>query len=133
MTQSTTIRIAAALITDQHGHALLVRKRNSAYFMQPGGKPETGETPAQALIRELQEELNITLDEQNLIPLGTFTDRAINEPGCELIAEVFRVSFTQRELTPAAEIEEVIWLDPALAATVTLAPLTRDQLLPLLS
>ena len=133
MSPSKTIRIAAALITDQRDHALLVRKRNSAYFMQPGGKPETGETPAQALIRELQEELNIVLDEQSLTPVGTFIDRAINEPGCELIAEVFRVSFTQRELTPAAEIEEVIWLDPALAATVTLAPLTRDQLLPLLS
>ena len=46
------IIIAAAIITDSQGRCLLVRKRGTEYFMQPGGKPEIGETPHAALIRE---------------------------------------------------------------------------------
>ncbi len=48
------IIIAAAIITDSQGRCLLVRKRGTEYFMQPGGKPEIGETPHAALIRELE-------------------------------------------------------------------------------
>jgi len=43
------IRIAAALLTDARGRLLLVRKRGTAWFMQPGGKIEPGEQPFDAL------------------------------------------------------------------------------------
>ena len=46
------------MITDGQGRCLLVRKRGTEYFMQPGGKPEIGEASEAALIRELEEELN---------------------------------------------------------------------------
>jgi len=42
---STHIRIVAAVVTDQSGRVLLVRKRRTIYFMQPGGKVEQRETP----------------------------------------------------------------------------------------
>ncbi len=35
----SAIRIAAALITRADGRVLLVRKRGTALFLQPGGKP----------------------------------------------------------------------------------------------
>jgi 8-oxo-dGTP pyrophosphatase MutT (NUDIX family) len=40
-----TIRIAAALIDDDSGRMLLVRKAGTPWFMQAGGKIEPGETP----------------------------------------------------------------------------------------
>lgn len=46
-----TIRIAAAVITDDAGRYLLVRKRDTTAFMQAGGKIEPGEdraTPSSA-------------------------------------------------------------------------------------
>ena len=51
------IRIAAAVVTDMAGRSLLVRKRGSTIFMQPGGKIESGESALDALTRELREEI----------------------------------------------------------------------------
>lgn len=53
------IRIVAAVILDDRGRALLVRKHGARRFIQPGGKPEPGEAPLQALARELHEELGV--------------------------------------------------------------------------
>ncbi|MEG3116194.1 NUDIX domain-containing protein [Salinicola sp. 4072] len=58
---SHTLKIAAAIIVDDEARLLLVRKRGSRYFMQAGGKIDTGETPAEALAREVSEELGVTL------------------------------------------------------------------------
>ena len=40
---SGTIEIVAALIRDRAGRVLLVRKRGTTAFMQPGGKRDSGE------------------------------------------------------------------------------------------
>ena len=50
----TTIRIAAALLIGSDGQTLLVRKRGTQAFMQPGGKIDAGEQPVEALARELR-------------------------------------------------------------------------------
>jgi 8-oxo-dGTP pyrophosphatase MutT (NUDIX family) len=49
----TGLRIAAALLIREDGHTLLVRKRGTTSFMQPGGKIDPGETAQRALVREL--------------------------------------------------------------------------------
>jgi 8-oxo-dGTP diphosphatase len=51
MNPQGVIRIAAALIRRADGRTLLVRKYNTATFMQPGGKIEAAEEPAAALCR----------------------------------------------------------------------------------
>ena len=55
------IRIAASLIVNSAGRVLLVRKRGTTAFMQAGGKIEPHESAAQALTRELEEELGIRI------------------------------------------------------------------------
>lgn len=59
--QPPIIHIATALIFNDKGQTLLVRKKGSRFFMQAGGKIDAEETPAQALARELKEELGITV------------------------------------------------------------------------
>jgi len=55
--ETGTIRIVAALIRDEAGRVLLVRKRGTTAFMQPGGKRDPGEDDMAALAREIAEEL----------------------------------------------------------------------------
>ncbi|MGE7994377.1 NUDIX hydrolase [Pseudomonas sp. NPDC089554] len=125
-----TIRIAAALLVDPAGRTLLVRKRGTQAFMQPGGKIDAGETPAAALVRELHEELGLQVDAQQAVYLGQFSAPAANEPGFEVQCELFRVDSSDA-VAPAAEIEEVLWLAADEAPARVLAPLTRDVILPL--
>ena len=128
---STTIRIAAAIILDDAGRTLLVRKRGTTAFMQAGGKIEGTESPAEALRRELHEELGLALPDLAPEHLGQFNAPAANEPGHLVVAEIFLLHLAAPDLHPAAEIAEAVWIDPAHTPAIELAPLTRDQILPL--
>ena len=128
--QPPPIRIAAALLTDAAGRLLLVRKRGTLAFMQPGGKIEPQEDPVAALVRELGEELGLAVPASALRPVGRFTAPAANEPGFTVEAELFAITTTARPV-PAAEIEEIRWVEPAMAEDLPLAPLTRHHVLPL--
>ncbi|MCL6308549.1 NUDIX domain-containing protein [Pseudomonas syringae] len=124
------IRIAAALLIGADGRTLLVRKRGTQAFMQPGGKIEPGEPAPQALARELEEELGLIVDPAQALFLGEFTAAAANEPGFEVNCQLYEVR-TDAQAVPAAEIEEVLWVDAHSHAGLQLAPLTRDLILPL--
>jgi 8-oxo-dGTP diphosphatase len=126
---SKTIRIAAALLIEPNGQTLLVRKRGTQAFMQPGGKIDAGEKPAEALARELHEELGLIIEPSDAVYLGNFSAPAVNEPGYTVEADLFQVTIDE-PVSPAAEIEEVRWIDPATDGDLILAPLTRDLILP---
>lgn len=127
---SKIIHIAAALLLDAQGRTLLVRKRGTTAFMQPGGKIEAHERPVEALARELFEELGLAIDAPQAEYLGQFSAPAANEPGFEVRAELFRVH-SAAAVQPAAEIEEACWVDIDQVGHLELAPLTRDLILPL--
>lgn len=123
------IRIVAAVILDERNHALVVRKRGTTSFMQPGGKIEPGEQPFDALVREVREELGVGID-GSARALGRFEADAANEPGHVVDAELFLVSL-DGEPRPQAEIEAMAWIDPHAPGDIELAPLTRDTVLAL--
>ncbi|HEX8467170.1 MAG TPA: NUDIX domain-containing protein [Allosphingosinicella sp.] len=124
------ISIVAAIVVNSAGETLLVRKRGTAAFMQPGGKLANGETNLLALERELTEELGCGLERESCRPLGAYSAPAANEPGWTVEAELFAVTLTG-DVCPSAEIEEAVWIDPDVEPSVPLAPLTRCYALPL--
>ncbi len=130
MTDRATITVTALCLIDDRGRLLLVRKRGTTLFMQPGGKPEQGETPAQTGVRELAEELGLAVRPGDLTLLGTWRGPAANEADTLLVATVFLCPLTAGPL-PAAEIEEIAWLDLEDAAgRRDLAPLLTDFVIP---
>jgi 8-oxo-dGTP diphosphatase len=75
---SLLLVVAVALI-DADGRVLIGRRQQGkhlgGYWEFPGGKVDPGERPEEALIRELREELGITVKEACLAPL-TFASHA---------------------------------------------------------
>jgi 8-oxo-dGTP diphosphatase len=55
-----------------------------------------------------------------------------NEPGWRVRAAMYEVAVTG-DIVPKAEIDAMMWIDPAAPADIPLAPLTRDHVLPLAS
>ncbi|MDQ0644733.1 NUDIX hydrolase [Microbacterium murale] len=125
------IHVSAAIIHDEDGRVLVVRKHGTTKFMQPGGKPEAGENAAQTLARELDEELGLKVDEAGLRPLGRFISAAANEPGHRVVADAFALTIEADTVTVQAELAELRWITPADLDTLPLAPLSVEHLLPL--
>lgn len=124
------ISVVAALIRDEEGRVLLVRKRGTAAFMQPGGKRDVGETDVAALSREIVEELGCRVDQNTARSLGIFECAAANEPGYQVRAAVYAVN-VEGAIRPQAEIDQIVWVNPQALPDLPLAPLTRDHVLPL--
>ena len=68
------VHVSAVALVDVDGRVLLAQrpegKPMAGLWEFPGGKIESGETPEQALIRELQEELAIDTAESCLAPIA---------------------------------------------------------------
>ncbi|NNU58854.1 NUDIX hydrolase [Ochrobactrum soli] len=108
-----TIRISAAIIRDEAGRFLLVRKRGSAIFFQPGGKIDADEQPEIALIREIEEELGIRIDASQLRYAAKMSAPAANEVEATVEAELFHVTLRDDQVPVASsEIEELLWNPP---------------------
>ena len=122
------IHVVAAVVLDERNNVLVVRKQGTTAFMQPGGKIERGETPVQALRREIAEELGAGIVADSVRPLGHHDAAAANEPGYRVAAELFLVELDGPP-TPAAEIAELAWIHPDAPGDIDLAPLTRDIVL----
>ena len=127
-TPTKVIHIAAAVVTDDAGRLLVVRKRGTTAFMQPGGKIDAGESASAALRREISEELGVTVVEGSVHHLGTHVAPAANEPDHLVHADLFRVKL-RGEPRAGAEIDELSWIDPLAPGAIELAPLTEHTVL----
>jgi 8-oxo-dGTP diphosphatase len=123
------IRIVAAIAMNREGRMLMVRKRGTAAFMLPGGKPGAGEGAVEALEREVLEELDCGLDRAACRSLGVFRAPAANEPGFTVEGELFSVSL-EGEPRPWGEIDEMLWVDPDGVLPDPIAQLARMHALP---
>lgn len=127
---SKVLDIVTAVIRDEAGRMLLVRKRGTAIFMKPGGKRDGGEDDLTALARELDEELGCRLVSATL--LGRFCAPAANEAGFTVQSATY-LAIVEGEIAAQAEIEELAWIDPAAPpAGMALAPLLKDEVIPAL-
>lgn len=121
------ITVAAAVICNAENQLLLVRKRNTAFFMQVGGKLEPNEAPEATLLREIAEEIGVQGQIQQFI--GRFETPAANEADHLLISYVYLIKIDQAPQIQA-EIAEMRWIDLGIEEQTWLAPLTTEVVLP---
>lgn len=127
------LKVSAVCVYDLDGRLLTVRKQGTTKFMHPGGKPEPGESAAEAGSRELAEEVGLDIPAPDLALLGVWTGRAANESNTDIEATVFTApgQWAADSVVAAAEIAELRWMDVAAAADFPdLAPLLTDYVLP---
>jgi uncharacterized protein (TIGR00730 family) len=123
-----TIRIVAALIQDKANRVLLVRKKGTRAFMQPGGKLLPSEPPLAALDRELREELGCAVRPGSQLFQGV---RRKRQTSADASWKRICTGGPARQRQCGAEIEEAIWIDPGRPRQLELAPLTREAVWPL--
>lgn len=129
------IVVSAVVLRDEAGRILTVRKRGTDRFMLPGGKPEPGETPLETAVREVGEELQITINPDDLALIGVVRAAAANEAGFQVEGTTYRAlsPVVADDLAAAAEIEEIRWLDVTVEPLPDdLAPMLVEQVLPML-
>jgi 8-oxo-dGTP diphosphatase len=123
-------KAAGVIIKDRK--LLVTRSKQKLVFMSPGGKIEPGESPIQALIRELNEELQIKVEEKDLSPLKTFTAPASGNEQDQLIMDVFMINHFEGNPTPDNEIEEVAWISTSFPKQMKIGSIFEHEVIPLL-
>lgn len=115
---SSLVEVAAAvLIRPDNSFLLACRpagKPYAGYWEFPGGKIEAGESPLQALTRELDEELGITIRQAT-----PWLTRIFNYPHATVRLRFYRVTDWQGEPTPR-ERQQFAWQR---AKNITVSPL----------
>jgi len=106
------ILVAACALIDPDGRVLIAQRpagRPMAGLWEfPGGKVETGERPEETLIRELKEEIGITVNEACLAPL-TFASHSY--PDFHLLMPLY-VCRRWNGTVAAQEGQKLAWVKP---------------------
>ena len=101
-----TVRVVAAVIRSQD--KIFATARGYGEFKGqwefPGGKIEPGETPQEALVREIQEELDVKIEVGDLIDTIEY-----DYPSFHLSMDCFWCNITEGEIT-LKEAENARWL-----------------------
>lgn len=90
---------------------LSTRSYGKDKYYIPGGKREIGETDEQTLIREIQEELNVTVDSKTLQYIGTFEAQSHGHAEGVIVKMTCYSGQYSGELKASSEIEEIKWLN----------------------
>ena len=116
-------RIVVAAAVENDGRLLAARRSAPASLAGgwelPGGKVEPGEDPAQALVRELREELALDVVVLGGIdgPIGG--DWALDDSS---VLRVMRCRIERGDPAPGVAHDEVRWLDPHQLESVAWLP-----------
>jgi 8-oxo-dGTP diphosphatase len=90
-----------------------VRAGDSDAFYLPGGKPEPGETDAEAAAREVLEEVGLDVDPATLRPFVTIDAPAHNRPPGTRVRLVCFTGAADGTPAAASEIAELGWFTSA--------------------
>ena len=111
MTSTSLIKLpTAGLLVIKNNKLLLAFSRNKKAWYLPGGKVDSGETSRQALIREIKEELNVTLQAGLLKFYCHITAPAYGEKNMIMEQDCYLYEL-DGDIIASSEIEAVAYFD----------------------
>ena len=108
---------SALLFTDSAGRVLLVEPTYKDYWEIPGGSVEADESPYDAVVRELKEELGMSVVPGRLLVVDWVPPRPGRTEGVMFIFDggLLEQSQTERILLPPEELRSWAWCTPEVA------------------
>jgi ADP-ribose pyrophosphatase YjhB (NUDIX family) len=117
-----------AVVVDDGGRLLLIRRSDSGLYAIPGGAVELGETLTQAVRREVMEETGIDVEVTGLVGVYSDPEHVIEFSDGEVRQE-FSVCFrgvpTGGRLRTSSESTEVLWVAPEALGGLDIHPSIR--------
>jgi 8-oxo-dGTP diphosphatase len=111
MTEVESFTVVAAVIRDADDRVLLTRRPQGRHmgglWEFPGGKVRDGEAPARALVRELVEELGVSVEVGSPITLAVH-----EEPGLRILLLFYAATIVDGEPRPR-EGQAIAWVPRA--------------------
>ena len=100
-----------AFIEIKDGKILSTKSKGKTTYYIPGGKRENGESDIQTLIREVAEELSVTIIPNTAEYIGTFSAQSDGaKEGIQVIMTCYKAKYSGN-IRANSEIEEIKWLN----------------------
>jgi 8-oxo-dGTP pyrophosphatase MutT (NUDIX family) len=123
---SSLYRVAVKAVIVKNHALLLVKERDDDWWSLPGGGIDHGETPSQALIRELVEELGIDPAGIRMNPQIIAATTALASSPIPRASLFFEVSLPGESFEPTTDVETSGWFSMEEVKHLPLSPFTGN-------
>ncbi len=112
---NSVVPSVTAVVRDERGYILLIHKTDNDLWALPGGGHDVGESVAQTVIREVEEETGISVTVEDIVGLYTDPEHVMAYDDGE-VRQQFSICFHARPtggtLRTSSESKEVRWVSP---------------------
>ncbi|WP_165985019.1 NUDIX domain-containing protein [Streptomyces sp. YIM 98790] len=125
---NSVVPSVTAVVQDDEGRLLLIHKTDNDRWALPGGGHDIGESIAQTVIREVEEETGIRVTVEGVIGLYTDPQHVMAYDDGE-VRQQFSICFRARpvggSVRTSSESKEVRWVEPADLGKLDIHPSMR--------
>jgi 8-oxo-dGTP pyrophosphatase MutT (NUDIX family) len=123
---------ANAIVVNDMGEILMIRRTDNGNWAVPGGGMDLGESITDTAIRETREETGIDCQITGLVGIYTNPRHVIRYTSNDEVRQEFSIVFTARptggELRTSSESSDAQWVAPAAAAALQMHPSMRERI-----
>ncbi|MCE2930693.1 MAG: NUDIX hydrolase [Vampirovibrionales bacterium] len=116
-----TLKVRSAVVVFHEGRLLLMRQNSKPFWVLPGGTLEEGESIAICAVRELDEEVGMTVSLVGMLTVSEFADAKRHVVDVTFLG-TYEAGATSWEAPYPENIDDVAWVDEAEFKALSLKP-----------
>jgi mutator protein MutT len=129
--KSDIYKAAGIIIKDRK--ILVEKDSDKEFFISPGGKLEPGESPEEALVRELNEELKILVNINDLEEFGHYHAPASGQEHRIVHMQVYMVNKYKGKIKKGHKVEKLVWLNSKIPNDLKVGSIFEHKVIPKLT